>query len=369
MFADPIKRALAPELARKKSQELQEAAARKTDAMRRHEYMVARRSILGELSSMPVTTSQECITNAKAARRRERMDLVNREVVACPRHAAQAARLRRNMDEVENMRCAKHVYLANDPDAPPELRDNPPPGFLKPTAEQLEKMGLNEKMLKPDHTQFRGAVYVKDPAVWGADPKPPAVLAFRGSTAADEDWQNNFNQDANEEAPYYENAVLIGNSLAAMGADMHIVGHSLGGGLASAAQGGSGLTASTYNAAGLHPATVARYSKDLNHMAAEAEKITAIRVKGEVLTSTQENLFQSRGLSLLANSAVGMKEDVRPSHDKQYLYQLKQAKKLDAKEKYATYLHGMDEVIDSTEKQKSEDEAILKSCMNTRRKK
>lgn len=369
MFADTIKRALAPELARKKSRELQEAAARKTDAMRRHEYMVARRSILGELSAMPVTASQECITNAKAARRRERMELVSGEVVACPRHAAQAARLRKNMDEVENMRCAKHVYLANDPDAPPELRDNPPPGFLKPTAEQLEKMGLTEQMLTPEGSEFKASVYIKDPAVWGADPKPPAVMSLRGSTPADEDWQNNFNQDANKEARYYRNAVTIGNSLADSKAEIHIVGHSLGGGLACAVQGGSGLTASTYNAAGLHPATVARYSKDLNHMAAEAEKITAIRIKDEILTATQENLFQSWGLSLLANSAVGMKEDILPSHGKAHFDQLKQANKVDAKEKYSTYLHGMDEVIDSTEKQKSEDETILKSCTNSRRKK
>lgn len=178
MFADYLKRALAPELAHKKSQELQEAAARKTDLMRQHEYMVARQSVLGEFSSMPVTASNECITNAKAARRRERLELVSSEVVACPRHAAQAARLRRDMDEVENMRCAKHVYLANDPDAPPELRDNPPPGFLKPTAEQLEEMGLNEKMLTPETSEFRAALYIKDPAVWGVFPKPPAVLAL-----------------------------------------------------------------------------------------------------------------------------------------------------------------------------------------------
>ncbi len=369
MFADTIKRALAPELARKKSQELQEAAARKTDAMRRHEYMVARRSILGELSAMPVTASQKCITNAKAARRRERMDLVNSEVVACPRHAAQAARLRRNMDEVENMRCAKHVYLANDPDAPPELRDNPPPGFLKPTAEQIEKMGLTEQMLTPEGSEFKAAMYIKDSAVWGPSPKPPAVMALRGSTPADEDWQNNFFQDANEEAPYYRNAVLIGNSLANSNANVHIVGHSLGGGLASAAQGGSGLTASTYNAAGLHPATVARYSKDVRHVAAEPEKITAIRIKGEVLTATQENLFQSRGLSLLANSAVGMKEDILPSHDKEYLHQLKHAKKINVKEQYATYLHGMDEVIDSVERQKKDDESVLRNCLGHRRKK
>ncbi|QWV98604.1 DUF2974 domain-containing protein [Geomonas nitrogeniifigens] len=367
MYADAIKRALAPELARKKSQELQEAAARKTDAMRQHEYMVARQSILGDFSALPISASQECITNAKAARRRERLQLVSSEIVACPRHAAQAARLRKDMDEVENMRCAKHVYLANDPEAPRELRDNPPPGFLKPTAEQLEAMGLSENMLTPEGSQFRAAVYIKDPAVWGAFSKPPAVLAFRGSTASAEDWENNFNQDANQEAPYYRQAVKIGNRLSANAADMQIVGHSLGGGLASAAQGGSGLIASTYNAAGLHPATVARYSQDANHVAAEAGKITAIRIKGEVLTTTQEDLIGSQGLSLLANDAVGVKKYILPSHNKSYFHQLQHEKKVDPNDDYATYLHGMDEIINSTEKNKASDEAAINSCRGKRR--
>lgn len=367
MLADVVKRKLAPNLARSKAKALQEASARKTNEMRQYEYAVARDSILGDLSSLPVSATQECITNAKAARRKERLALVNSQMVACPRHAAEAARLRKDMDEVENMRCAKHVYLANDPDAPAELRDNPPPGFLKPTPEQLKHMGLNKNMLHAEESNFRAAVYVKDPAVWGPNPKPGYVLAFRGSTPADEDWRNNFNQDANQEAPYYENAVQIGNALAGMHADVHIVGHSLGGGLASAAQGGSGLTASTYNAAGLHPATVARYSRDVEHMAAEAQKITAIRVKGEVLTKTQEDLRNSKGLSLLANDAVGMKRDIIPSHDQGYFDQLKDKNKLDNTDLYDTYLHGMDEVIDSTEMTKASDEASLKNCKNYRR--
>ncbi|HBA86856.1 MAG TPA: hypothetical protein DCZ75_02385 [Geobacter sp.] len=368
MYADPVKRQLAPVLASKKSSELQAAQARKTDAMRQHEYVVARESILGELSSQPITTSQECITNAKAARRKERLALVNGEVVACPRHAAEAARLRKDMDEVENMRCAKHVYLANDPDAPPELRDNPPPGFLKPTAEQLEKMGLDDEMLSPDGTKFKAAVYIKDPSVWGPNSKPSAVLALRGSTADEEDWNNNFSQDANAEAPYYRKAVKIGNRLAMRGASVHIVGHSLGGGLASAVQGGSGLSASTYNAAGLHPATVARYTQDLDHVAAEAEKITAIRVKGEVLTKTQECFLKSKGVSMLAHDAVGIKRDIMPSHDVDYFKQLKNDKKIDGAEKYDEYLHGMDEVINSTEKSKTSDESALKSCKDNRSK-
>ena len=366
--ADALKSKLASSLAAKKAKALQDAAKSKTDAMRQHEYAVARKSILGELSSLPPSRSQQCVVNTKAARRKERLDLVSGEIVACPKHAAEAARLRNDMDEVENMRCAKHVYLANDPNAPAELRGNPPPGFIKPTPEQLEKMGLDTDTLTPDGTNFKAAVYMKDPAVWGADPKPCAVLAFRGSTPAHEDWQNNFNQDANEDASYYRNAVEIGNRLAAHNVSLQIVGHSLGGGLASAAQGGSGLTASTYNAAGLHPETVARYSQDRKHMAAEAGKITAIRVEGEVLTKTQEGLWKSSGLSVLANDAVGVKRDITPSHDEFYFKQLKADKKMDGKDTYDTYLHGMDEVIDSTEKSKIYDEAALKKCQKNRRK-
>jgi len=366
--ADALKSKLASSLAAGKAKALQEAAKLKTDAMRQHEYAVARKSILGELSSLPPSCSQQCVVNTKAARRKERLDLVGGEIVACPKHAAEAARLRGDMDEVENMRCAKHVYLANDPNAPAELRDNPPLGFMKPTPEQLEKMGMDQEMLTPKKSNFRASIYMKDPAVWGTDPKPGAVLAFRGSTPADEDWHNNFDQDANKESSYYRNAVKIGNSLAVRDTNIHIVGHSLGGGLASAAQGGSGLTASTYNSAGLHPATVARYSQDTRHMAVEIEKITAIRVKGEVLTKTQESLWGSNGLSLLANDAVGIKRDMAPSHDEASFEKLKAQKKTDTTDTYDTYLHGMDEVIDSTEKSKVSDEAALKSCKNNRRK-
>lgn len=236
-YSDPLKRILAPRLALSKSQELHKEAEGKTDAMRQHEYAVARKSILGQFSSKPISSCQECIINDKTARRKKRLDLVNRAIVSCPEHSTNAARLRIDMDEIENMRCAKHVYLANDPNAPADLRDNPPPGFKTATPEELAVMGLDETMLQPENSNFRAAVYVKDPEVWGPDPKPAAVLSFRGSTAAEDDWQNNFAQDANSESQYYGNAVAIGNALAKNKADIHIVGHSLGGGLASAAQG------------------------------------------------------------------------------------------------------------------------------------
>ncbi|WP_026840583.1 hypothetical protein [Citrifermentans bremense] len=367
MLADPIKAVLAPRLARMMSGELQKVEQAKTDAMRQHEYMVARESILGDLSSMPVSTTQECIRNTKAARRKERLDLVSRELVACPKHATEAVRLRKDMNEVEYMRCAKHIYLANDPKAPPELRDNPPPGFLKPTSEQLKLMGLDQDMLTPKNSNFRAAIYLKDPVVWGSDLQPRSVLALRGSTSAEEDWINNFNQDANREASYYKAAVGIGRLMAMMGVSIHMVGHSLGGGLTSAAQGASGLTASTYNSAGLHPRTVARYSHDTERAAVESEKITAIRVKGEVLTKTQEDFFGSKGLSLFANKAVGTKRDVAPYHDEASYQNLKSIGYIPSTEEYNSYLHGMDEVIAATEKGKTADETALKNCRDKRK--
>jgi hypothetical protein len=124
-----------------------------------------------------------------------------------------------------------------------------------------------------------------------------------------------------------------------------------------------GLTASTYNAAGLHPETIARYSKDLHHLAAEPDKITAVRINGEVLTKTQESVLGSKGLSLLANKAVGRKRGLLPSHDQSYFENLKTNGKNSINDTYDTYLHGMDEVIDSTEKVKRDDESVLKASL------
>lgn len=213
--AEDIKAGTLNHLAQKQSDTLKAGQALMTPEERQHGYDVARKSMLGELSSLPKSATQQCITSAKAQRRKERMELVNTALESCPDCLVEAQRLRGNMDEVENMRCAKHVYIANDRDAPAELRDNPPPGFIKATPAQLKKMQISQKMLEPEGSQFRAAVYMKDPAAWGPNPDPEAVIAFRGSTPEKEDWDNNFAQGVDREAPYYERAVQIGNKLGA----------------------------------------------------------------------------------------------------------------------------------------------------------
>lgn len=369
--ANQSKKALAQFLSDKKTKETKAILERKkaSPVLNKSSYQTARKAMLGHANPSPLSAKQVCPLKdqakaEKAARRKERLDLVSKSIAACSKHADVAARLRKNMDEVEQMRCAKHVYLRNDPDAPDDLRA-PPVGMLdiSDDPEALKKLGLKPADLEPKRiglTEFKAAVYTKDPEIWGENPKPPYVLAFRGTTPEKENWDNNFNQNFNLESAYYKQAVEIGNKLndAKTQNQVYIVGHSLGGGLASAAQGGSGSEASTYNAAGLNPATVAKYSKLAERQQADIGKITAIRIKGEVLTSTQESDITR----FASDKAIGKKVDLEPPLSQSDFDKLKKGEEVDKEEDYATYLHGMDQVILAQEKQKQADEKVLREC-------
>jgi hypothetical protein len=117
----------------------------------------------------------------------------------------------------------------------------------------------------------------------------------------------------------------------------------LGGGLTAAAQGGSGAIATTFNAAGLNPATVARYSTLEDRMAADPAKILAYHVDGEVVTKAQES-----GLTQYFSYPAPGQRFVTPTPDDA----------LGPEDR-----HGMNEVIASMEKQKQADEATLKACL------
>ena len=73
-----------------------------------------------------------------------------------------------------------------------------------------------------------------------------------------EDWKNNFAQVTGFHSDYYENAVGIGNAIGDSGqaSGVHMTGHSLGGGMASAASSASGSNGTTFNSAGLNSSTV-----------------------------------------------------------------------------------------------------------------
>ncbi|QDI04828.1 DUF4150 domain-containing protein [Xanthomonas cerealis pv. cerealis] len=246
-----------------------------------------------------------------------------------------ANRFEKNNIAIERARLSQNVY---DPSQPP------PEGWRNASNDPktLAAMGLKPSDLQIPGSDFRAQVYSPDPAVFGNQISPE--VAFKG-TVSGEDWSNNLSQGLDNNSTYYERAVKIGDKLGKSGASAHLAGHSLGGGLASAAARASGLPATTFNAAGLHPNTVARYGGTVTDSAIEA-----YRVDGEVLTHVQEGGFWDGGplQSLLGRSmpdAVGTPHEI-PGHGVDRIRR-----------------HFMSQVVDGIESQKKEDQAIIEKSL------
>jgi hypothetical protein len=89
---------------------------------------------------------------------------------------------------------------------------------------------------------------------------------------------------------YYNRTVGLSNILRRQ--NVHYTGHSLGGGLASAASQNGGKFATTFNAAGLNSRTVPGYGV----VRGMPGYVNAYRVRGEVLTGAQEGSPVAAGI-------------------------------------------------------------------------
>ncbi|WP_437963218.1 DUF4150 domain-containing protein [Sorangium sp. So ce260] len=246
-----------------------------------------------------------------------------------------AARFERSTIAAEKAALSGHTYDPSKP-APTGWRD------VSDDPEALARYGLTPGDLdgsRPGATRL----YEPDPDVFGGDQRP--TVAFRG-TENGADWQNNFAQGLNVESPYYRDAVRVGNTL---GNSVDYTGHSLGGGLASAAATAGGSRGWTFNAAGLNAGTVTGYGGT-----ERPADIEAYRVQDEVLTGAQEQGWKSTllafsvgglwgalakvGLSAVMPDAVGTKYTLPPSSLDPY------------------NRHLMPDVINGIEKQKQEDQ-------------
>ena len=93
---------------------------------------------------------------------------------------------------------------------------------------------------------FAAALYERDGQYY---------LAFRGSEDELADWKTNGAQALGLRASQYEQAIRLAQRVLELtGRDLTVVGHSLGGGLASAVSSATGVRAVTFNAAGLSSA-------------------------------------------------------------------------------------------------------------------
>jgi hypothetical protein len=240
---------------------------------------------------------------------------------------AQAKQLKTDYHARDMAALADDVYDAADGK---KAKDQPPVGYIRGNTnpEALHAAGINwsdremKEYLQPQKSGFRAEIYLPDPAILGKDAKP--VLVFKGTDSdKNEDWLNNARQGAGMQSDYYDRAMKLGLVVKnALGNEnkFEITGHSLGGGLASAASAVTGAQATTFNSAGLHPETAPRFLEGRPQFNTDAT-VNAYQVKGEVLTSVQNGLnnmtnFRRAQLGFLAQTASdlsqtpGLKEPV-----------------------------------------------------------
>lgn len=203
--------------------------------------------------------------------------------------------------------------LAADVYAAARRDGQPPTGWIRGSehpellAERLP--GLNRQqiqdLMQPAGSGYRAEIYLPDASVLGPDARP--VLAFKGSTGAivdpaapggrresgPEDFlANNIPQGLGLRTDYYDRAMNAARVLSQQpGFDFEITGHSLGGGMASAAGAVSGRPTTTFNAAGLHPDTARRFTDENALPVYDTRRnVVAYQVSGEMLTDAQTGI-------------------------------------------------------------------------------
>lgn len=175
----------------------------------------------------------------------------------------------------------------------------PPPGYRVASATDLRAIGLSASDLSSPNSSFAARVYVN-----GTGASAQYVVAFRG-TQGGSDWLTNARQAVGASSDHYTKALAIGEKIALSGNNnVSLTGHSLGGGLASAAAIASGSNAVTFNAAGLSDSTI-RSATQLRTQAgvAAAGNVDAYYVRGEVLSTLQDG--GDRVLGLLLGGVIG----------------------------------------------------------------
>jgi hypothetical protein len=191
-------------------------------------------------------------------------------------------------------------YAADNPQTEQELQDA---GWhrLTPSADghslvdaQGNEIGIDPELLSTDNG-FNAAIYQNAQGQY--------VVAYRGT----DDWGLANSGDANDnglqglgfevdETSQYSDAIKLARQAESVFGDgnMIVTGHSLGGGLASAASIATGATAVTFNAAGLSnntlEQTLGQNPNAARELYADNGQIRRYAVNGDPLTAAQEDL-------------------------------------------------------------------------------
>ena len=348
---------------------------------RRNQERVLQPEVASAAAGMRAWNETDPQALTKAQRWQQRKYLIGRgERSVYPDAQIAAKRLAENNVAVEKAKLAQNIYGNGQVTDALKPMPNVPEGWRDVSNDEgvLKKLGLKSDMLY-DHEKspdFFARVYQPNKEVFGDDMNPTVV--FRGSRAPEltegmattlndvlvkgdlsgiknvNDWLNNLAQGAGAHSEYYKNAVSIGENLSKI-SNIDIAGHSLGGGMASAASLSSGKPAWTFNAAGLNSGTVERYGAKI---IGSTNNIQAYRVQGELLTKIQEgntidDVIKARGditsliykeeLSMAIPDAAGIKHTLPGGAGTM----------LDR--------HGIDQAIQCIEDQKDDDISVIRS--------
>ncbi|AOR63417.1 PAAR domain-containing protein [Pectobacterium wasabiae] len=203
------------------------------------------------------------------------------EAATLPGLADAAKRLAFNNDSILRAEAAQYVYSVDEfrrgvLDKLPKA----PVGLELLDTNQLP--GLTDNDFMDKKTGFGSALFKS--AINGE-----TMLTYRGTNNAVtgvKDWLTNAGQGMGLETDQYNQAMYLAKRVKnVLSPPPVIVGHSLGGGLASAGVGVTGLPGYTFNAAGLHTNTVERVGGA--DLAKTASLIKTQAVDGEVLTMAQ----------------------------------------------------------------------------------
>lgn len=211
---------------------------------------------------------------------------------------------------------AKDVYFSAMDEGADEEYQKAPPGWtrgsdnLQLLRERMPALaGVSNEvlldLLKPDDSGFRAEIYLPDLALVGHGQKPVVVAkGSAGEVMADgslrdttkEDFlANNFPQSVGLQTDYYDRSMRLGMFFKGLGIEVELAGHSLGGGMMSAASAVTGYPATTFNAAGLHTETAPRYAQQNPGVQIyDTQKtVTSYQVSKELLNDgLQHNLHQ-----------------------------------------------------------------------------
>ena len=187
-------------------------------------------------------------------------------------------------------RLADDVYLA---------KSSPPAGFRVATNAELARIGVDPALLATRSNGYRARAYVT-----GSGDTTRVVIAFKGS-ATRGDWEANVRQAVGSNTDHYNRALQIGQRIARQGVtNVTFTGHSLGGGLASAAGLAAGRSTVTFNAAGLSDATIRQATAIRSGAGRAAPDIRAYFVRGEVLSALQDGGDRRLG-EMIGRSVLG----------------------------------------------------------------